>query len=145
MHVTIGRAAPDELPGIVDLLTRSQLPPDGIEAHLATTLVAREGARLVGCSALELYDGAALLRSVAVEPDRRGAGLGRRLTEAALALARERAVRTVYLLTTTAAEFFPRFGFRPLAREAVAPAVRRSIEFTTACPDTALAMHLTLS
>ena len=49
-------------------------------------------------------------------------------------------MRTVYLLTETAAEFFPRFGFRPIARDTVDPAVRASVEFTSACPDTALVM-----
>lgn len=144
MHVTVGPANPRDLPAIADLLTRSRLPLDGLEPHLATTLAAHDGAQLVGCAALELYEGAALLRSVAVESDRQSNGLGRRLTEAALALARERAIRTVYLLTTTAGDYFPRFGFRPVDRGDVAPDVRRSLEFTTACPDTALAMQLEL-
>ncbi|MGH7319149.1 MAG: GNAT family N-acetyltransferase [Candidatus Rokuibacteriota bacterium] len=49
-------------------------------------------------AAIELYDGAALLRSVAVEAERRGEGLGQNLTRAALELARERGAKTVYLL-----------------------------------------------
>ncbi len=55
--------------------------------HLANALVARQGDRLVGSAVLEVYDGGALLRSVAVEEDARGLGLGIRLTEGALALA----------------------------------------------------------
>lgn len=102
--------------------------------------MAREGARVTGCAAVERYGTAGLLRSVAVDQERRGAGLGIRLTTAALELARARGVRTLYLLTETAAGFFPRFGFQPIARADVAPAVRASVEFTSACPDTALAM-----
>jgi amino-acid N-acetyltransferase len=144
VSATIEPAAPADLPAILALLSASALPPNGLEAHLATTLVARDGGALVGCAALEPYGGAALLRSVAVDAAHRGRGLGGRLTRRALDLAAARGARTVYLLTTTAGDFFPRFGFRATAREAVDPAVRRSVEFTTACPADALAMRLDL-
>jgi len=81
---------------------------------------------------------------VAVAAEQRGRGLGAALTATALDLARRRGVRTVYLLTETAAEFFPRFGFRPVPRPAVDPAVLGSAEFTTACPASALVMARTL-
>jgi len=53
-------------------------------------------------------------------------------------------VATVYLLTETAAGFFPRFGFQPIQRAEVAPAVQQSIEFTSACPASAQPMRLVL-
>jgi len=140
----IAPAVPADLPGILDLLRQSDLPLAGVDAHLPTVLAARDGARLTGCAALELYGVAALLRSVAVASDRRGTGLGQRLTRAALDLARTRGVRTVYLLTTTAGEFFPRFGFQPITRDEIDPAVRQSVELTTACPESALVMRLVL-
>lgn len=86
----------------------------------------------------------ALLRSVAVDATRRGEGFGHQLTQAALDLARARGLSQVYLLTTTAADFFPRFGFRVVARSEVDPAVRQSVEFTTACPASAVAMRADL-
>jgi len=55
-----------------------------------------------------------------------------------------RQLAAVYLLTETAVAYFPRFGYRPLERTLVPPEVRQSIEFTTACPDTAVAMELRL-
>jgi amino-acid N-acetyltransferase len=91
-----------------------------------------------------MYDKAALLRSVAVDQARRGQGLGQQLTQAALSLAKQQGVTEVYLLTETAADFFPRFGFRPVSRAQVAPAVQGSVEFTTACPASALAMMASL-
>jgi amino-acid N-acetyltransferase len=115
------------------------LPP-----HVGTALVARLDGEVVGSAALEHYRDAALLRSVAVAPSIQGRGLGCRLTEAALQLARDLGVTRVYLLTETAAEFFPRFGFGVVDRAQVPPAVRRSAEFTSACPESALAMMLKL-
>ncbi|HMA44007.1 MAG TPA: arsenic resistance N-acetyltransferase ArsN2 [Gemmatimonadales bacterium] len=140
MTISIEAARQEDLAAILALLDQHRLPHAGIERHLADAVVARDGASLAGCAAVERYGAAGLLRSVAVDGPRRGTGLGGRLTAAALAHARAQGVRTVYLLTDTAAGFFPRFGFRPIPREAVAPAVRASPEFTGACPDTAMAM-----
>jgi amino-acid N-acetyltransferase len=138
--IVIEPARAADFAGVLDLLRHNRLPPDDLERHLATTLVARSDGAVVGSAALELYGAAALLRSVAVASDLRGHGLGARLTEAALDLARARGVRTVYLLTTTAADFFPRFGFNRIDRAQVEGEVRRSVEFTTACPDSAHVM-----
>jgi amino-acid N-acetyltransferase len=142
--VSIGPACRDELPRILELLEEVGLPPDGLANHLSTTLVARGDGRVVGCAALELYEPAALLRSVAVRRDLRRTGLGRRLTEAALQLSRHLDVEEAYLLTETADHFFPRFGFRPIPRSEVPRSVRSSIEFTSACPASARAMVLDL-
>src|SRR6266851_3402326 len=101
----------------MDLLQRSQLPVEGLTDHLGTTVVAREAGRIVGSAALEMHGEHALLRSVAVRPAFQSRGLGRALTEAALTMARDRHVRAVYLLTTTADQFFPKFGFTRIPRE----------------------------
>ena len=74
----------------------------------------------------------------------RGLGLGIQLTETALALARQRGVKTLYLLTETAADFFLRFGFKKITRAEVESAVKGSAEFTGACPDTAVVLRLDL-
>ena len=140
----IRAATSGDLPAVMTLLEQNKLPLAGLEAHVATTLVAQRSARIVGCAALEVYGAAGLLRSVAVDEARRGAGLGHQLTQAALDLARARGLRTVYLLTTTAAGFFPHFGFREIARDEVDPAVQRSVEFTKACPADAVAMRADL-
>ena len=140
MSFSIEPAQPADLPGILDLLASHRLPQAEVERHLATALVAREGGRVAGCAVVETYEPAGLLRSVAVAQSQRGLGLGIRLTEAAIELAQSRGIQALYLLTETAAGFFPRFGFRPVPRHEVAPAVRQSIEFTRACPASALAM-----
>jgi amino-acid N-acetyltransferase len=142
-EITIEPAAPADGPALAALLQQSGLPLDGLSAHLPHTLVARAGAKVVGCAALEWYGSYTLLRSVAVAAEARGVGLGQRLTQAALAQARQAEAQAVYLLTETAATFFPRFGFHPVERSQVPAAVRQSVEFTTACPASALAMALT--
>ncbi len=126
------------------LLRESSLPVEGLEALIGSLLVARVGSRVVGCAALEDYPPATLLRSVAVSADGRGLGLGGRLAQAALEMARERGLRRVFLLTETAEQFFLRFGFRVVDRSHVDEAVRGSREFAALCPATAVAMALEL-
>lgn len=144
-EVRIENAAPADAEAVLALLERAQLPVDGLLDHLGTTLVARQSGRIVGSAALEIYDDGALLRSLAVVPDLRGTGLGRRLTEAATARAMDLGVPALYLLTTTAEGFFPRFGFSHVERRDVPPGVQRSVEFQSACPASATVMRRVLN
>ncbi len=141
MPPTISPADTADLPAILDLLRANKLPLEGLAEHVGATVTAKANGQLVGCAAVELYGESALLRSVAVDETLRGQGLGRALTVAALDVARARGARIAYLLTTTAGGYFPRLGFREIARDAVDPAVQRSAEFTTACPASALVMR----
>ncbi|NTV62729.1 MAG: GNAT family N-acetyltransferase [Oscillochloris sp.] len=135
--ITIGPAEPGDLAAILDLLSRHGLPHAGLAEHLGEALLARRAREVVASAALEIYGAAALLRSVAVAPELRGQGIGAQIVGAALARARELGVQRIYLLTTSAADYFPRFGFRPIARAAVQVTVQASAEFTGACPASA--------
>jgi len=128
----------DDFPAIASLLLVSGLPLDGLSADRPFAVVAVSADRLIGCADVERYGSSALLRSVAVDPTVRGSGIGRRLVEAALSNPAD--LTQVYLLTETAGGFFGRLGFRRTSRSRVPPAVRASVEFTTACPASAIAM-----
>ena len=141
MNVRITRASDADGPSILQLLRDSGLPIDGLTDHLNAALVARDGAAIVGCAAVEIYPDGALLRSVAVAPAARGHGIGKRLTEAAITLAGSLQTPAVYLLTTTAESYFPRFGFVRTTREQVPTGVQQSIEFRSACPASAVVMR----
>jgi amino-acid N-acetyltransferase len=142
--ITIEAARAHDLDGLQELLAGAGLPTAGFTDQFGAALVARDGERLAGCVALELYGREALLRSLVVAPEVRGTGLGERLTEAALQLAHERGARRVWLLTTTAERFFPRFGFRRVERNALPAALEASAELRGACPASAVAMGLDL-
>ena len=137
----IESATERDLPQIRALLERLHLPVAGVDEHLPTMLVVREDGQIVGTAGLEMYGDGALLRSVAVDPRWQGKQLGHQLTDAALQLATIRGVKAVFLLTTTAERFFPRFGFEPTTRDSVPPSVRESVEFQSACPASAMVMR----
>ncbi len=144
MSAVIERAQPEDIPSVLSLLERHGLPLDGADAMDDAVVVARLDGRVVGAAGLERYADGALLRSVVVDARGQGQGLGQRLTEAALALARDLRMPRVFLLTTTADGFFPRFGFERIGREDVPESVRQSVEFRSACPASAVVMRKSL-
>ena len=144
-EICIERAQARDLNDVLALIASHHLPQDGLREHLDTTIVARRGAEIVGSAAVEIYPDGALLRSVAVLPELQGQGLGRKLAEAAIQLARDRHAPSIYLLTTTAEHYFPKLGFERIERAAVPSGVQTSIEFTSACPSTAIAMRRRLT
>jgi amino-acid N-acetyltransferase len=87
--------------------------------------------RLLGCVALEPYGGdLAEIRSLAVEPEAHSLGLGGRLVEAALGMARRRKIARVFAVTH-AAPFFERHGFVATSRQALPEKIARDC---TGCP-----------
>ena len=144
----IAPARPDDFAAIADLVRQASLPLDGLREQMGAALVARttgETVQIVGTVALELYGREALLRSLVVASPWRGRGMGLALAQAALELARSRGVERVFLLTETAAGFFPRLGFEPVERSAIPASVQQSVELRSACPASAQAMALSLS
>ena len=141
METHIEQARPADAQDVLRLLERNHLPLDGLLDHLATTLVARQNGHIVGSAALEVYPDGALLRSVAVAPEAQGRSLGHELTDAAIRMAQALKVPAIYLLTTTAERYFPKFGFERIARTDVPATVQTSVEFTSACPSSATVMR----
>jgi amino-acid N-acetyltransferase len=141
----VGPARPGDEGALESLLAAAGLPLDGAAAAFEHGVVARDGDRLAGAAAVELYGTAALLRSVVVDEAFRGGGVGRRLVRAAEEEARAAGVRELYLLTDSAADWFPRLGYQPVDREVARGAVGASIEFTLSCATTGVAMRRELA
>ncbi len=130
---------------VTSLLGAAGLPLAGVPRDLAGFEVAERAGRLVGAVALERYGEDGLLRSAVVDPAERGGGIGAALIERILDVAREHRLRAVYLLTTTAEQWFPRFGFGRVERADVPGAVQASLEFREACPASAVVMMRQMS
>ncbi|HET9776602.1 MAG TPA: arsenic resistance N-acetyltransferase ArsN2 [Gemmatimonadaceae bacterium] len=133
-------ATVEDLTAVEELLASNDLPRDGVRENFADFVVAEDRGSIVGAIGLELFDSAALLRSAVVSSDQRGTGIGRCLVEEILTRAEAAGIEEVYLLTTTAEDYFPRFGFTRVSRAAVPVALRSSAEFQGACPETAVVM-----
>lgn len=138
-------AVPGDRDRIADLLRRADLPYDDLDdALLSNFSVAEISGAVAGCAGVELHAPYGLLRSVAVEPDRRGCGVGQALAAERVAWAREQKLAALFLLTTTAAPFFARLGFEHVARASVPSEIQVSREFADLCPESATVMRLVL-
>ena len=126
---------------VLVLLDAAALPMAGLSPTLTDFYVAEDHGRVMGAIGLERYGADALLRSAVVDPSARDTGVGVALVERVLDHARERGIRAVYLLTTTAERYFPRFGFDRITREEVPDAVKASVEFREVCPASAVVMR----
>ena len=135
-------ARPHDLRGALDLLGRAELTEQDVAERWGHYFVVREDdGRVVGVAGLEIHGEDGLLRSVAVDAEYRGQGLAASLVEAAVERAKRVSLRAVYLLTTTARDYFARRGFADCPREEAPAAVRESWEFRTGCPSTAAFMR----
>jgi amino-acid N-acetyltransferase len=136
----IRNAKSADLAAVENLLATNDLPLDGVRENFSSFVVAEDRGAIRGAIGLEKYGSVALLRSAVVSPDDRGSGIGSRLVEQLLNRATEEGIEDLYLFTTTAEKYFPRFGFTRTTRMAVPDAVKASAEFQGACPDTAVVM-----
>ena len=135
-------ATVQDLPAVSALLTANALPLDGVAAAIDQFIVAEAEGRLVAVAGIERCGEGpyALLRSVVVDDAWKGRGVGGAVVARALEAAKARGITALYLLTTTAERYFPRFGFRVTSREAAPAAVRATVEFASACPASAVVM-----
>ena len=140
----IAGATVGDLDAIKVLLTDNQLPTAGVDEHWKTFIVGRDGNAVVACGGSEAHEFAALIRSVAVHPDYRSLGIGRKIVRQLLDRLASRGIREFYLLTTTAQEYFRKRGFKVIDRDEVHPQLLGSEEFQGACPDTAVCMRLVM-
>lgn len=141
----IQQARPDDLEAIQRLLSTLDLPHSDLTAsHLQHFLVCRNNtasAPLVGVVGLELYGRVALLRSLAVRPSHRSRGIGARLTERIERYGQENGVDELYLLTTTASEYFGQHSYETTEREELPTAIQQTEEAAQLCPASATCMR----
>ena len=163
MPVTIRPARPEDVPQIVTLVNhfaaRNLMLPRREEAVLHSLpdwLVAveqpdppgeeAEPGQVVGCGALAtLTEELAEIRSLAVHESQHGKGLGSRLVEQLIALARAREFKQVCALTLRE-RFFLRLGFHIVDRWSISPKLWQECIYCPKfhrCDEVAVLMNLT--
>lgn len=110
--VGIREATARDFDAAAALLRTSHLSSHDLDRIAGRSWVAVDSVgALVGFISVERGDGAVLLRSAAVADHARGQGLGARLTQHALAWAKENGYPRVYCFSTDAGDYWQRFGF----------------------------------
>ena len=153
MEITIRPAAEADIEGILDIVNgyaaqNLMLPrtDEQIRRVLRWFLVAEQQGRIVGCgSNVELTPRLTELRSLAVAPECRGTGLGKRLVEALIAKARAAGYDQICALTLSEG-FFNGCGFVTVDRWAISPKIWHECIYCPkfdACDEIAVLMNLT--
>jgi amino-acid N-acetyltransferase len=137
--LTIRPATAADLRAAVELLQGASLPVEDLSAD-RLALVAEKDDKFQGVIGLELYGDCALLRSLVVSIDARGAGIGPALVTALETICQVNGVGELWLLTIDADVFFARLGYMTRDRADAPDAIRCTEEFSGLCPGDAVLM-----
>lgn len=141
MKIDLRTARDEDNEAIRGLLLETKLPTESIRNGATSFYMAEDGGRLLGIAGFEDYGDDALLRSVAIRPGLQRQGIGSAIVDRMLEEARKKVIRRVILLTETAKEFFLKKGFAVVDRSEINNEdLRKSTEFTYACPASAVCM-----
>jgi len=127
-----------------NLLTAAGLPVADLNVE-RLALVAEKKEIFQGVIGLEAFGEIALLRSLVVSVDARGAGIGPALVTALETACMADDIRELWLLTIAADGFFAKLGYIPRVRPEAPDAIRNTEEFSALCPGDAVLMSKNLS
>lgn len=145
VKVLIRRARVADERNIRTLLKKADLPHEDVEVGRMTFIVAVADGKVVGTVGVEAYGEHGLFRSLAVDEELRGCGLGSELTEEMVEKARSLGIRELYLLTMTAAPFFEKQSFVRTERAKAPAALQGTTEFASLCPVSSVCMRKKLA
>jgi len=132
--------APGDFATVFDLLNEAGLDDSDLGQPGIRLFQIVESGRVTAVGGLEIRDGQALLRSVAVKKEWRGTGLGKKLVAQIEKAARQSGIQSLYLLTTTASGFFQSLGYSPIHRDDFAEPLKLTAQFAGLCPASAICM-----
>lgn len=142
--ITLQQADDSTLSYIETLLEKNGLPSQDVQSQPECFYIGYNDAGPVGIGGIEIYESDGLLRSVVIEQATRGCGWGTALCDALEANASADDVDTLYLLTTTAADFFDNREYVEIERANAPTAIQQTTEFDNLCPTTATCMKKSL-
>lgn len=126
---------------LIAALTAAALPTDDLAEAGRSFFVFRSlSGRLLGFGGFELYGAEVFLRSVVVLPEARGAGVGKAIVARLARRAFDRGGRRLWLLTTTAAPFFEKIGFKRVDRTDAPAAILATRQAQGLCPASAVVL-----
>lgn len=125
-------------------LDATDLPMSDLASNLDWFYVGYVNGEPIGGGGIEPNGSVGLLRSVVVKSSARGTGYGGALTDALEAMACHDGIETLYLLTTTADQFFEARGYTEIDPAEAPRSIQRTSEFKGLCPESATYMRKSL-
>jgi len=133
-------------PDLALALQEAVLPTDDLaEPGRSFFAYATVSGERVGYGGFERLGRDVLVRSLVVLPHARHRGIGGGMFALLLRRAFDEGGRDAWLLTTTAAPFFERAGFKPIERSAAPAAIRATRQAASLCPSSAVLLGRRMS
>jgi amino-acid N-acetyltransferase len=132
-------ASQNSFSAAIALLKENNLPTEDLDPG-KQLFVVEEGDRVIGTVAVEYDYNHALLRSLSVDEDKRASGIGATLVDFIEDYVRKQGVQAIYLLTTTAPDFFLKRGYEIMARNNVPAFIKNTKEYSIICASSSTLM-----
>jgi len=132
-------ASQNSFSAAVALLKKNNLPTEDINPG-TQLFVMEEGNKVLGCIAVEYDYNNALLRSLSVSEEKRNEGIGMKLVEFIEDYVKKQGVQTIFMLTTTAADFFSKQGYEAVDRNSAPLFIKNTEEYSMLCSSSAVLM-----
>ena len=125
-------ASQNSFSAAVELLKKNNLPTEDINPG-TQLFVIEENDSVIGTIAVEYNFDVALLRSLSVSEQKRNSGIGQMLVAFIENYVQKQGVQSIYLLTTTAEDFFLKKGYESVDRNEVPDFIKNTKEFSIIC------------
>ena len=144
MNAEFKKTSPEKKSEVLTLLTLANLPTLDIGENVELfSLETNEN--IVGTAGLEIIGNIGLLRSVSVLESQKGKGYGHLIVQKLESYAKIQNIEALYLLTTTASEFFEKkCNYQIVERANVPTEIQNSQQFSSVCPSSAVVMKKVL-
>ena len=130
----------NDLQSIINLLSYYKLITQDIDLNKQNFIKVTQNDEFIGIGAIEFYRPYGLLRSVAINPNKRKQGFASQIITKLEQRAKLENINELYLLTETAETFFTKLGYETIARGSVPTIIKNTNQFSTLCPASAAVM-----
>jgi len=132
-------ASQNSFSAAIALLKKNNLPTEDLDPG-KQMFVVEEGDEVIATVAIEYDYNDALLRSLSVSKEKRNSGIGAELVEFIEDYVKKQGVQNIYLLTTTAADFFSKKGYKIIDRNTVPQFIKNTSEYSVVCASSSTVM-----
>ena len=132
-------ASQNSFSAAIALLKKNNLPTEDLDPS-KQMFVVEEGDEVIATVAIEYDYNDALLRSLSVSKEKRNSGIGAELVEFIEDYVKKQGVQNIYLLTTTAADFFSKKGYKIIDRNTIPEFIKNTSEYSVLCASSSTVM-----
>ena len=132
-------ASQNSFSAAIALLKKNNLPTEDLDPG-KQMFVVEEGDEVIATVAIEYDYNDALLRSLSVSKEKRNSGIGAELVEFIEDYVKKQGLQNIYLLTTTAADFFSKKGYKIIDRNTIPEFIKNTSEYSVLCASSSTVM-----